>query len=84
MMPIRELLNKIRWDAEFGRADFRIGYYDRVEDRIITVSLREIVFPEDDHAVFELTDDEGRLYSIPLHRVKAVYRNGALIWHREH
>jgi uncharacterized protein (UPF0248 family) len=83
-MPIHELLNKIRWDAEFGRGDFKIGYHDRVEDRIIVVSLREIVFPQDNHAIFEWMDEAGRLHSIPLHRVKEVYRNGVLIWHREH
>jgi uncharacterized protein (UPF0248 family) len=24
------------------------------------------------------------LHSIPLHRIKQVFRNGELIWHREH
>jgi len=83
-MPIHELLSRIRWDEEFGQAEFEVGYYDRLEARIIRVSLREIFFEPDDHFAFDLYDHEGELHSIPLHRVKQVFRNGELIWHREH
>ena len=34
MIPIHELLNRIRWDPEFAKGDFQLGYYDRAEDRI--------------------------------------------------
>jgi len=84
MMPIHELLNRIRWDTTFGQADFEIGYYDRVEDRIIHVPMREIFFEPGDHFAFDVYDHDGELHSIPLHRVKQVFRNGELIWHREH
>lgn len=83
MIPIHELLNRIRWDRAFGAADFEIGYYDRVEDRVIRVPMREIFFEADDHFSFDLYDNEGELHSIPLHRVRQVYRNGELIWQRE-
>ena len=33
---------------------------------------------------FQVTGDEGEVHTVPLHRVKEVYRNGELIWHREH
>lgn len=84
MMPIHELLSRIRWDPEFGTADFEIGYYDRVEDRIMRVPLRELFFEPGDHFAFDLYDHDGRLHSIPLHRVREVYRNGELIWERAH
>ncbi|MBA4147062.1 MAG: DUF504 domain-containing protein [Verrucomicrobia bacterium] len=45
MAPIHELLNRICWDEEFSRGDFELGYFDRVEGRIIVVPFREIVFP---------------------------------------
>ena len=32
MMPIRELLNRIRRDAEFAKGNFELGYYDRTEE----------------------------------------------------
>jgi hypothetical protein len=30
MMPIHELLSRIRRDEAFGQAEFEIGYYDRL------------------------------------------------------
>jgi len=84
MIPIHELLNRIHWDKEFGQGDSVIGYYDRVEDRIVRVPLREIFFEPDDHFSFDLFDHDGVLHSIPLHRIKEVYKDKELIWHREH
>jgi uncharacterized protein (UPF0248 family) len=84
MIPIQELLNRIHWDAEFARGEFVIGYYDRVEDRIIEVPLRELYFDPGDHFSFQLLDEEGETHTIPFHRIKAVYKDGRLIWHREH
>lgn len=84
MIPIQDLLNRIRWDEEFGNAEFRIGYYDRVEHGLVLKALAEIEFPEDSHSVFEWIDDEGETHTVPLHRVKEVYRNGELIWQRTH
>ncbi len=82
MIPIHELLNRIRWDQEFGDADFIIGYYDRLEDKIIQVPLKEIYFDKEDHFDFELIDEEGTAHTIPLHRIREVTRNGERIWHR--
>ena len=59
MIPIHELLNRIRWDSEFAKGNFQLGYYDRAEDRIILVPLQEIAFPEDSPQTFQLTDLEG-------------------------
>ncbi|MGD8631504.1 MAG: DUF504 domain-containing protein [Gammaproteobacteria bacterium] len=84
MMPIHELLNRIRWDREFGQGEFEVGYLDRVAGEIMRVPLREVSFEPEDHFAFNLTDEEGELHSIPLHRIKQVFRNGALIWQREH
>jgi len=83
MIPIHELLNRIRWDAEFARAEFRIGYYDRLEDRIIVVGLKEIEFEPGNSFSFLLYDEEGTLHSIPLHRIRQVFRDGRLIWERQ-
>ena len=83
MTPIHELLNRIRWDKEYGDAVFVIGYYDHVEGSIILVPLNELSFDREDHFDFELIDDLGELHTIPLHRIRQVYRDGRLIWHRE-
>jgi len=83
MISIRALLNRIRWDREYGRGEFTVGYYDRLAERIILVPLVRVRFDPDDRFSFQLTDSAGEPLSIPLHRVCEVYRNGELIWHRE-
>jgi uncharacterized protein (UPF0248 family) len=82
--PIHELLSRIRWDREFASAEFVIGYYDRLCDGIVRVPFSALSFPADDHFGFVLVDEEGALHSIPYHRVREVFRNGSLIWHRRH
>lgn len=83
MKPIQDIINRIRWDPEYGDARFEIGYYDRIEDRTILVPFSEIWFSEKDHYSFQLIDDEGVEHNIPFHRVRDVYRNGKRIWHRD-
>ena len=84
MIPIQELLSRIRWDADFGRADFEIGYLDRIGQRVVRVPFKAITFAADDTFDFQFCDQEGETHSVPLHRIKEVYRDGDLIWHREH
>jgi uncharacterized protein (UPF0248 family) len=83
MTTIQDLLHRIRWDPKFRRGEFVIGYYDRVERAIIDVSFTEVAFPKDAPGVFELIDREGQTHTIQLHRVRAVYKNGELIWRRD-
>jgi uncharacterized protein (UPF0248 family) len=82
MTPIQELLNRIRWDAEFARGNFELGYFDRVESRVVVVSFREIEFPPNEPRVFRLLDAEGRVHQVPFHRVREVYKDGQRIWRR--
>ena len=84
MIPIHELLSRIRWDRQFGEGDFVIGYYDRVEDAVIRVPMRELFFQPDNHFAFDLIDQDGMLHNVPLHRIREVYRNDKLIWQRAH
>ena len=81
MTPIRELLNRIRWDPEFRRANFEIGYLDRVLGVVILVPFREVEFTPHEQA-FKLTDAEGQTHQVPFHRVREVYQNGHCIWRR--
>lgn len=84
MMPIQQLLQRIRWDSEFGAGEFVIGYYDRLKQDIVLIPLKAISLRSDDHYDFQFLDDNGEQHSVPLHRIKEVYRSGELIWHREH
>jgi len=80
--PVHELLARIRHDAEFGNAQFEIGYLDRFDGNVHRVALCEIKFPEGRHRTFELIDETGQLRRIPFHRVREISRNGPLIWKR--
>lgn len=82
MIPIQDLLNRIKWDKEFGQGCFEIGYYDRIDHKIIKVQLRQLDFDPDDHFFFKLTDLSEEVCSIPYHRVRQVYKDGQLIWSR--
>jgi uncharacterized protein (UPF0248 family) len=83
MIPIQDLLNRIRWDEDFGKGFFEIGYYDRIEDQILRVPFASLEFIEGEHFLFHLVDPLGEEHSIPFHRVYEVYHDGRLIWHRE-
>ena len=82
MIPVHELLNRIRWDPEFAKGNFELGYYDRAANRIILVPLKEVTFLEDSPQTFQLTDLEGKIHCIPFHRVREVYKDSQRIWHR--
>jgi hypothetical protein len=82
MIPVHALLNRIRWDSESAKGDFRLGYYDRAEDCIILVLFKEVTFPADSPQTFQLTDLEGQVHRIPFHPVREVYRDSQRIWHR--
>jgi uncharacterized protein (UPF0248 family) len=84
MTPIHELLNRIRWDPEFARGNFQLGYYDRTENRVIVVSFQVVSFPADSTDTFQITDADGQIHRVPFHRVREVYKNSQRIWHRPH
>jgi uncharacterized protein (UPF0248 family) len=82
MIPIQDLLHRIQWDPEFGRAEFEIGYFDRVTREIVRVPFRRVHFEKGEHFAFEAVEEDGSVHSVPLHRVREVWRNGALVWQR--
>lgn len=43
MKPIKELIDKIKWDKRENAKDYVIGYWDRIEQRIIKVPLNEFL-----------------------------------------
>jgi uncharacterized protein (UPF0248 family) len=83
MIPIQDLFNKIRWDKEFGKGYFEIGYEDHWEEKIIRVAFKKVVFEEGNQFSFQIKLG-GEMVTIPFHRVKEVYRDGGLIWQRSH
>lgn len=84
MQPIHDLLKRIHWDTEFGKGEFELGFYDRLEATIIRMPFSEIAFAPGDKYQFHYIDEDGQTHSVPFHRIKAVYKNGKRIWHRAH
>lgn len=79
MQPIDELLARIKWDKTFGEAEFVLGYYDRVTDTIERVPLSDV---EQREGELHLEGPDGPIY-VPLHRIRRVWRDDALIWTRD-
>jgi uncharacterized protein (UPF0248 family) len=82
MIPIHRLLARIRWDRRFGAARFALGYFDRVERRIVVVPFEAVRFPTQAPGTFEIDDEAGETHRIPFHRVRCVWRDDRLIWQR--
>lgn len=82
MQPIQELLHRIRWDPEFGKGTFAIGYWDRVAGREQLVPFTAVAFDPDHPGLLLVQDSRDESLRVPLHRVRAVYKDGAEIWRR--
>jgi uncharacterized protein (UPF0248 family) len=82
MTPIHELLARIRHDPQFGQGVFELGYLDRFDTQVRRVMLGHVDFPEGEKRVFAFVDADGQKRRIPFHRIREVYRDGALIWQR--
>jgi len=82
MIPIQDLLHRIRWDPEYGNARFELGYWDRVERTIVRVPFVASEFPSGEHFFVDVAAPDGSVHGVPLHRVRAVWRDGVLVWER--
>lgn len=82
MTPIHELLARIRWDPAFGRGRFEIAYLDRRARRLVRLPLERLALEPGARFGFEAVEEDGSVHSVPFHRVRAVWRDGALIWSR--
>jgi uncharacterized protein (UPF0248 family) len=82
MIPIQDVLHRIQWDSEFGTARFEIGYVDRVAGGTVRVPFRDARLEHGQLAVQNVFEEDGSPATIPLHRVREVWRDGLLIWQR--
>ena len=82
MIPIQELLNRIRWDREFGKGSFEVGYFDHKEQKLLRVPFQKMVFENGNHFSFQTASSEGEWLTIPFHRVREVFKDGHPIWQR--
>jgi uncharacterized protein (UPF0248 family) len=82
VVPIHALLARVRWDPQYGRGQWEIGYLDRTRPGLVRIPLEDVMMRADIGFAFEVVDEEGVSRSIPYHRVRMVWRDGKLVWSR--
>ena len=82
MVPIQDLLHRIRWDPVWRGSRFDIGYLDRVAGGVVRVPIASTSFEHTPDGALACTDPDGRVVHIPLHRIRIVWRDDAAIWER--
>lgn len=82
MVPIQQILHRIQWDPAFGAASFEIGYLDRKAGGLVRVPFRRVVMATGSNFSFDLVNEDGTARMVPFHRVREVWRDGALVWQR--
>ena len=75
MQPIKELLNKIKWDKKENPEEYTIHYLDRITQKLKKIAYTDI---EEIEGTFMLVGESN----IPLHRIKQVRKKGEVIWSR--
>ncbi|MDP2909116.1 MAG: DUF504 domain-containing protein [Nanoarchaeota archaeon] len=76
MVPVRDVLSRIRWDKKENPEDYEIAYIDRVLQQEVKIRFKDISEIEGNF----MTVGEA---SIPLHRIVKVYKKGKLVWERK-
>ncbi len=56
MIPIQDSLHRIQWDSDFGKAEFVIGYLDRVSGTVARVPFRRVRFPSGEQIARQRAD----------------------------
>jgi uncharacterized protein (UPF0248 family) len=82
MLPLHDLLNRIRWDPEFGKGAFEIGYVDRFSKDEKRLKLHLELLKSKNQFSFQIELADGESITIPFHRVQTVYKDGAVFWQR--
>ncbi len=79
MIPIHDLLNKIKWDKRENPGDYVLYYYDRVEKKLKPLKYKDILKIEGGFLMVTLNNKET---NIPLHRIRKVENKGKVVWER--
>lgn len=83
MITIINLLNKIKWDNREKDNQFKIGYYDRIGNKLIFINFEDIIFEKGNKFNFCLKGAEEEIHEIPFHRIKQVIKNDEIMWIRK-
>lgn len=79
MQPIKDLLNKIKWDENLDEKDFVVYYLDNVTKKLEPIRFVDIKKIEGSFIVIEKDNEET---FIPMHRIHEVRKKGEVVWKR--
>jgi len=79
VQPIKDLLNKIKWDKRENPEQYSIFYYDRILNKLIKIPYTKIKRLEGSFMVLDNEEESN----IPLHRIKKVMKNNVVVWERK-
>ncbi|MBW2966004.1 DUF504 domain-containing protein [Candidatus Woesearchaeota archaeon] len=77
MQPIKDLINKIKWDKRESPKDYSLIYIDLGKKK--ELAYTEIKRLEGNFMIIERNNEE---VEIPLHRIKEVKKKNKIIWKR--
>ena len=81
MKPVKEFLNKIKWDKRENPSDYEILCFDRVSRRLIKIPFTSIKKIE---GSFMVVEKDGKDVEIPLHRIREFRKKGRVVWKRRY
>ena len=79
MIPIKDLINKIKYDAREKPGEYVFYYYDRIQEGLKELKFFDIKRMEGN---FLVVDRGSKEVEIPMHRIRKVKRKGKVVWER--
>lgn len=79
MIPILDLINKIKWDPNEDPKEYTFYYYDRLDDRDKDFRFKEI---KKVLSLFIVIEKNNKEFYLPLHRIREVRKFDRIIWKR--
>jgi len=77
MQPIKNLINKIKWDKRESPKDYSLIYIDLGKKK--GLSYTDIKKLEGNFMIIERNNEKTE---IPLHRIREVKKKGKVVWKR--
>jgi len=82
VQPVHEFLNRLRWDPAFAGGGFSLAYLDHREKEPVVVPFSAVTFDAGSSRMIGIVDPDGEVRKIPMHRIRRVYKDGAVVWER--
>ncbi|MEM4230880.1 MAG: DUF504 domain-containing protein [Candidatus Pacearchaeota archaeon] len=77
MQPIKDLINKIKWDKREDPKDYSLVYIDLGKKK--EMAYTEIKRLEGN---FMIIEKDGKEVDIPLHRIREIRKKEKIVWKR--